>query len=131
MDAVGSSMMALPKGKQVIGIIFRLAMASGMPTIVTAWAAAVVMCPMASHRPATRNHTTFIRARAHARLVDDALTEGPQHVTGDAEAGHARGDRDDEDAGDDTREEVSQEEREPSEEEPDDVEQGTHGVSFP
>ena len=55
-------MTTLPKGKQVIGIILRLAMASGMPTMVTAWAAAVVMCPMASHRPATRNHTMFMRA---------------------------------------------------------------------
>ena len=60
MDAVGSSMTALPKGKQVIGIILRLAMASGMPTIVTACAAAVVMWPMASHRPATRNYTMFM-----------------------------------------------------------------------
>ena len=36
-------------------------MASGMPTIVTACAAAVVMWPIASHRPATRNHTMFMR----------------------------------------------------------------------
>ena len=55
-------MTAFPKGKQVIGIIFRLAMANGMPTMVTAWAAAVVTWPMASHRPATMNHTMFMRA---------------------------------------------------------------------
>ena len=132
MDAVGSSMTTLPKGKQVIGIIFRLAMAKGIPTIVMACAAAVVTWPMASHRPATTEpHDVHERRTgACARLVDDALAEGPQHVSGDAEAGYARGDRDDEDAGDDSREEVAQEEREPSEEEPDDVEQGTHGVSF-
>ena len=51
MDAVGSLTTALPKGKQVIGIIFRLAMASGMPTIVDAHALGM---PRGRRRPERR-----------------------------------------------------------------------------
>ena len=48
--------------------------------------------------------------------------EGPQHVGGDAEGCDAGGDRDDEQAGDQTEEDVAEEEPEPAEDDPDDVE---------
>ena len=51
--------MSLPNGKQVIGIIFTFAMASGMPMIVTACAMAVVMWVAAIQRPATTNQIRF------------------------------------------------------------------------
>lgn len=47
--------MLFPNGKHVTGMSFTFEIASGMPTIVMAWAAAVVTWPIASHRPATRN----------------------------------------------------------------------------
>ena len=37
----------------------RFAQAKGMPTIVAASAIAVTTCPIASHHPATTNHTTL------------------------------------------------------------------------
>ena len=57
--------------------------------------------------------------------------EGPQDVGGDTEGGDARGDRDDEQAGDQSEEEVAEEEPEPAEDDPDDVEQRAHGTYLP
>ena len=133
MDAVGSSMTALPKGEA--GDRDHLEVGDGQRDANDRDGLRGGGSDVADGEPQARDQEPHdvhdARARSHARLVDDAFAKRPQHVTGDAEAGNARGDRDDEDAGEESREEVSQEEREPSEEEPDDVEQGTHGVSFP
>ena len=51
--------MRRPNGKQVTGIMRTFAIASGMPMMVIAWAAAVVMWPMASQRPAMMNQRTL------------------------------------------------------------------------
>src|SRR5699024_3663819 len=47
--------MLRPKGKHVTGLILILAIASRIPTMVTAWPAAVTTWLIASQRPATRN----------------------------------------------------------------------------
>ena len=57
--ASSTGTISLPSGISDTGIIFRLATASGMPTIVIAIAIAVVMCPMASHTPATITQMTL------------------------------------------------------------------------
>ena len=48
-----------PSGVSETGISLRFAQANGMPIIVTASAIAVTTCPIASHQPATTNHTTL------------------------------------------------------------------------
>ncbi len=53
-------MICLPKGKQVTGMSLMLATASGIPMMVMACAAAVVMWPMASQSPATRNQMMLL-----------------------------------------------------------------------
>ena len=56
------SQISLPNGKHVTGIMRMFAIASGIPMMVIAWAAAVVRCPIASHSPAMINHSPLLRA---------------------------------------------------------------------
>ena len=50
---------SLPSGISETGISLRLASASGMPTIVTAIAAALTRCPIASHIPHSSSQMTL------------------------------------------------------------------------
>ena len=49
----------LPSGIRDTGMSLRLAMAKGMPMMVTAMANAVTTCPMAIQIPATNSQITF------------------------------------------------------------------------
>ena len=122
------STISLPNGKQVTGIIFRFAIASGMPTMVTAWANAVVTWPMASHRPATRNQTTLPipEPTPRGRLGDDGAAERPQRVARHPERRDPERDGHDQDAGQDAEEDVAQRQPEAAEDEPDEVQDGAH-----
>ena len=93
----------MPKGKQVTGIILMLAIASGIPMMVTAWAIGD-----AAHGASSGHRHYF-------------ATKGPQYIVGNPEAGHTGRQGYYQDAGDNAEEDVAQGQPDTTEKQPNDV----------
>ncbi len=122
---------SLPRGARATAASLKFPRPSGIPMMVRQRRMPSTTCAMAIQSPDQHepDHVGDRRRRPGVGLAHDRTTEGPEHERGQAEAGDAERDGDDQQAQDEPGHGVADGQPQAGEHEPQDIEQSSH--AFP